>query len=318
MGSRGATALRSTAGVLLGGALTCVAWGALVERHLYTLRRCTVPVLPAGAAPVRVLQLSDLHLAPWQSRRQRWVRALAGLNPDLVVTTGDNCGHSQANVALEFVFEAFQGTPGAFVHGSNDYFSPLAKNPVRYFRRPGGGMKRRPDLDTAGLTRLFSERLGWLDLNNAAGSLTIRGTRFELFGLNDPHIRYDDAARMSASLEELRLNGVDAVAGETPPTRLGVVHAPYQRALNALVDAGAATILAGHTHGGQVCVPGFGALTTNSDLPRGQAKGLSVWSHNRRSAFLHVSAGLGHSIYAPVRFACRPEATLLTLTAARS
>jgi predicted MPP superfamily phosphohydrolase len=74
-------------------------------------------------------------------------------------------------------------------------------------------------------------------------------------------------------------------------------------------------MLAGHTHGGQVCVPGFGALVTNCDIPRRQVKGVSSWTHDDRTAALEVSAGLGTSVWAPVRFACRPEATLLTLTA---
>jgi predicted MPP superfamily phosphohydrolase len=68
-------------------------------------------------------------------------------------------------------------------------------------------------------------------------------------------------------------------------------------------------LVAGHTHGGQVCVPGYGALVTNCDLPRRMASGL----HRYRTSWLHVSAGLGTSPTAPVRFACPPEATLLTL-----
>ena len=66
-------------------------------------------------------------------------------------------------------------------------------------------------------------------------------------------------------------------------------------------------LLAGHTHGGQVCVPGFGALVTNCGLPRSMAKGLHRWPGS--DAWLHVSAGLGTHPTAPVRFACRPEAT---------
>ena len=79
--------------------------------------------------------------------------------------------------------------------------------------------------------------------------------------------------------------------------------------LDSFVTYGASLIFAGHTHGGQVCVPGFGALVTNCDIPRRQAKGLSIWRHAFRSAYLNVSAGLGTSIYAPFRFACPPEAT---------
>jgi predicted MPP superfamily phosphohydrolase len=87
--------------------------------------------------------------------------------------------------------------------------------------------------------------------------------------------------------------------------------------LDTFVTYGASLIFAGHTHGGQVCLPGYGALVTNCDIPRRQAKGLSIWRHAFRSAYLNVSAGLGTSIYAPFRFACPPEATLLTLVPAR-
>ena len=109
-------------------------WGTLVERKLFTLRRVTVPVLPPGAAPIRVLHLSDLHLAPFQHRKQRWVRALARLKPDLVVDTGDNLGHTDAYDALEHTLEPFRGTPGVFVNGSNDYWAPSFKNPLKIGR----------------------------------------------------------------------------------------------------------------------------------------------------------------------------------------
>ncbi len=101
--------------------------------------------------------------------------------------------------------------------------------------------------------------------------------------------------------------------------RLGVAHAPYLRVLDQFAADGYDAILAGHTHGGQVCVPGLGALTTNCDLEPARAKGLhrhpaqSV-PGDPGSAWLHVSAGLGTSPYAQIRVACRPEATLLTLT----
>jgi uncharacterized protein len=76
-------------------------------------------------------------------------------------------------------------------------------------------------------------------------------------------------------------------------------------------------IMTGHTHGGQVCVPFYGALVTNCDLDTRRAKGLSQHSAGGRTAWLHVSAGVGTSPYAPIRFACPPEATLLTLTSIR-
>ncbi|MBP1327008.1 putative MPP superfamily phosphohydrolase [Leucobacter exalbidus] len=300
------------AAVALGAAAAGVAvWSTLIERQLFTVRRHTLPVLPSGAAPLRVLHLSDLHLAPWQARKIDWVRSLAELAPDLVVLTGDLMGHLQVRGALLYALKPLiEAAPTVFVHGSNDYYGPMLKNPVKYLLEPSRLSTRTPDIDNRALTAGL-EDLGAINLNNRAAALTLRDTDIELLGLNDPHIRYDDVNRMRESLAELETN-----AAATPPVRFGVVHAPYQEPLGHLLDDRAAVIFAGHTHGGQVRVPGVGALTANCDLPTAQARGLSVWHDAHHAAFLNVSAGLGNSIYAPVRFACRPEASLLTLEAA--
>jgi predicted MPP superfamily phosphohydrolase len=88
-------------------------------------------------------------------------------------------------------------------------------------------------------------------------------------------------------------------------------HCPEPRVIDAFAADGYALVMSGHTHGGQLRIPGFGALVTNCGLDRRRARGLSRWPGG---GWLHVSAGLGTSPYAPVRFACPPEATLLTLT----
>jgi len=256
-----------------------------------------------------VLQLSDLHLAPWQERKIDWVRRLVELRPDLVVLTGDLLGHVEARNALVHALRPFAdaGVLGVFVHGSNDYYGPILKNPFKYLQAPSRLSTRQQDIDNAALTRGLTG-LGFTDLNNSAARLRVRGTELELFGLGDPHIRYDDPERMREALAALPADGADERT-----VRVGVVHAPYQASLDALLDEGAGMILAGHTHGGQVRVPGVGALTSNCDLPVRQARGLSVWYDETHAAYLNVSAGLGASIYAPVRFACRPEASLITL-----
>ncbi|MBL3699019.1 metallophosphoesterase [Leucobacter luti] len=299
------------AAVALGAAAAGVAvWSTLIERRLFTVRRHTLPLLADGAAPIRILQLSDLHLAPWQANKIDWVRALAELRPDLVVLTGDLMGHVGARHALLHALRPLvEQTPTVFVHGSNDYYGPRRKNPIKYLREPSRLSTRPPDIDNAALTEGLLG-LGGIDLNNTALRMELRGTTVELFGVNDPHIRFNDVDAMRAARTAL---------GDAPDDslRLGVLHAPYQEVLGALLADEADLILAGHTHGGQVRVPGVGALTANCDLPNAQARGLSVWHDAHRAAFLNVSAGLGNSIYAPVRFACRPEASLITLEAAR-
>ncbi len=315
-GAVGATAI--ALGTVSAGALL---WGTLVERRWYALRQVSVPVLPAGAKPIRVLHLSDLHMAPWQRDKQRWIRSLSAFAPDLVVDTGDNLGHERGFDGVAYALEPFRGVPGVFVNGSNDYYGPIPKNPMRYFGGPSGLQAKPSNLDTGELTRFFAG-LGWRDLNNHADELVVNGTRLELFGVDDPHRNFDRLDRVTGELDELRASRVtdDAWLGDpaardpqTSVVSIGVAHAPYRRILDSFVTNGASMIFAGHTHGGQVCLPGFGALVTNCDLPRRQAKGLSVWTHALRAAYLNVSAGLGTSIYAPVRFACRPEASLITL-----
>src|ERR1700712_502618 len=82
---------RTGAAAVAGTALTAyAAW----EARQYTLRRVEVPLLPAGARPLRVLHLSDIHMTPGQRRKQEWLSGLAALRPDLVVNTGDNLAHA--------------------------------------------------------------------------------------------------------------------------------------------------------------------------------------------------------------------------------
>src|SRR5690606_31680304 len=92
---------------------------------------------------------------------------------------------------------------------------------------------------------------------------------------------------------------------------IGVTHSPEPRVLDDMAADGFSLLLAGHTHGGQVRVPFVGALVTNCGLPRQMARGLHRWPNS--DSWLHVSAGLGTHPTAPVRFAGRPEASLLTL-----
>ena len=300
---------RVVGGVLAVGAATA-AWGVLVERKLFTLRRATMAVLPAGSPDITVLHLSDLHMAPWQRHKQQFVRGLADLRPDLVIDTGDNLGHEIGQLGLQAALSPLRGVPGAFVWGSNDYWAPQAKNPLQYFAGPSGGTEQQPKrLDTEGLGRFLADDLGWTDLNNRAARLEVRGVPIDLVGVDDPHRGYDRLDDALPALRGLRRRKQKAAL------TIGVAHAPYQRTLDALVGQGADVLLAGHTHGGQVCVPGYGALVTNCDIPREQVKGASTWTWAGRTVHLHVSAGLGTSIYAPVRFACRPETTLITLTA---
>ncbi len=296
--------MRRLASTLLGlsaAGVAGTAYSAGYERLAFALRLVDVPCLPAGSPLLRFLHISDVHMTPRQGRKQTWIRHLAGLEPDLVVTTGDNLAHPRAVAAVLAAYHDLLDLPGVFVLGSNDYYAPVVKNPARYLLPSRGGLHPTgTKLSWDALRDAFCAR-GWLDLDNRLAELTVNGVRLAFAGTDDPHLGYDDLAAVAGP------------ADQAADLAVGVTHAPYLRILDQFTRDGYRLILAGHTHGGQLRLPGFGALVTNCDLDRGRARGLHRHRAGARTSWLHVSAGLGTSPYAPFRFCCRPEVTLLTL-----
>lgn len=276
---------------------TIAIWAIFIERQLFVIRRDEIPALPEGFAPIRILQIGDIHLAPWQKRKLRFLRRLSEEDFDLVVMTGDNLGHQKAIEPLLEGIAPLLPRAGVFVNGSNDYFAPMPKNPLSYLSGHSRAPRSEP-LNTKAMTDAF-ERAGWVNLNNAAAELEVAGRQIRFVGVDDYHI-----GRVNFDLFE----GQDRFT-------IALTHAPYLRALEALAEKGASIIFAGHTHGGQVRLPLIGALTTNCDLPNRFARGKSRWIFGGKQVWLSVVAGLGNSIFAPVRFFCLPEVRLVTLLA---
>lgn len=288
-----------------------LAYSVGIEPRSFRLRRVTVPVLPPGMRPLRVLQVSDIHMVSGQRKKQRWLRSLAGLRPDFVINTGDNLSDPEGVPETLDALGPLMQFPGAYVFGSNDYYGPKPRNPARYLveksqgkhglngNPPAVGVIHNPWEDL----RDGFDAAGWVNLTNTRGALKIEGYEIGLTGVDDPHIKRDRYAQVA---------GGPAAGADFS---VGIVHAPYLRSLDAFTADGYPLILAGHTHGGQLCIPFYGALVTNCDLDRQRVKGLSSHASEGNRSYLHVSAGCGANRYTPMRFACPPEATLLTLTA---
>jgi predicted MPP superfamily phosphohydrolase len=291
--------MKNTAAAAAGALVAGVGYASLIERNAFVVRELTMPVLSPGSSPLKVLHISDIHMRPGQRRKQAWLRELAALEPDLVVNTGDNLAHPKAVPAVVQALSELLSVPGVFVFGSNDYFGPTPKNPLNYLTNPGHRTHGRP-LPWQDLRAAFTER-GWLDMTHTRRELDVAGLRIAAAGVDDPHLSRDR---------------YDTVAGRPSPTAnltLGLAHSPEPRVLDRFAADNYQLVMAGHTHGGQLCLPFYGALATNCDLDRSRVKGPSRWGAHTQ---LHVSAGIGTSPYAPLRFCCRPEATLLTLVAA--
>ena len=300
MTSSRSPAARFGIGLTVAGA-AAVAWGVAIERRWYALRHVTAPVLsPAATQPLRVLHLSDLHQLPGQEHRLAFVRRCLDTGPDVVVASGDLLeSNDSIGEVVEVLAEAAQGRVALAVLGAHDYWGATAKNPAEYVFAP----ERRSygkRLDTARLVDGLTDA-GYEVLDNRRETVKTPAGLIDVVGLGDPHVNFDkpELVDWSPPAEDVAL-------------RLGLCHAPYRRVLDTFVEQGMDLALCGHTHGGQLRVPVFGALVNNADLPLRQSRGLSEYS----SMLLHVSAGLGHSRFAPLRFSCRPEATVLDLVAA--
>jgi len=272
-------------------AVACVAYGILVERRWYRLVRRRIPILPtAEAVELTVLHLSDIHLTRRSVRMRRFLTGLPAC--DICVVTGDIVGEPEA---VEEAVEALRPLRGRrasyFVLGSNDYYVPRPLNYLWYFRKRRRHRPARRGRAPELVAQLEAD--GWVHLRNGRRALSLDGLEVEVLGLDDPHIGRQD----------LR------VAPREHPRAFGIVVAHSPDPAPELVALGYDLMLFGHTHGGQVRLPLVGALVTNSHVPRRIASGLVRMG----KAYAHISPGLGTSKYAPFRFLCRPEATVLEL-----
>ena len=268
----------------------------------YVLREASVPVLLPGAADIRVLHFSDLHLTPGRKKEIADIKAFADLKPDLVISTGDFLAHKSAVPVVLDALDRLLDIPGLFVFGSNDYFAPSFKNPLSYLMKDDGTRKLGRDLPWQDLAKGLTAR-GWHDVNHQRAILDIKGTKIEARGTDDAHLARDKYGEVAGDISP----GADLA--------IGITHAPYLRILEAMSEDQLDVIFAGHTHGGQVRLPwpgGSKALTTNCDLPTWRARGLTKLQNE---PWLNVSAGMGTSPFARIRVASPPEVSLITLEA---
>ena len=274
-------------------AVVCIAYGVAIERRAYRLVRRGLAILPAdGPESVTVLHLSDLHFVSTDRRKRAFLASIP--RADVTVVTGDFLAEPEAvETAVEAVRETRGRLASWFVLGSNDYYVPHAMNPLRYF------IPHPPAEASSGSARPVGR----------AARAPVRGR------LAGPHQPARGARprragdRAPGSRRRAHPSPGPAGCARRAPSRFGiaVMHSPDSAP--EIAACGYPFVVAGHTHGGQVRLPLVGALVTNSHLPRRLVSGLIRMG----GSFVHVSPGLGTSKFAPFRFLCRPEATLLEL-----
>ncbi|MFN2490591.1 MAG: metallophosphoesterase [Actinomycetota bacterium] len=267
---------------------------AFYEPFRYRLTTKDVP-LHAGAPALRVLHLSDMHMRAGDRKLVAWLKALPdvlGEPPDLILSTGDMI---EENAGIDLLLEALTPLEARlgrlYVLGSHDYYVSAFKAYTKYFDADKSPVKTRP-ADTMRLEKGLRSK-GWIPLANTTHVMETTHGRLRLAGVDDPYLKRHRTEHIERCNDEV--------------LAIGLVHAPD--VVSEWILAGFDLVVAGHTHGGQVRLPGIGALVTNCSLPNALAGGLTPIG----AGWLHVSPGLGAGKYSPIRFACRPEATLLEL-----
>ncbi|MGH3802229.1 MAG: metallophosphoesterase [Pseudonocardiaceae bacterium] len=289
------TALWLSVGVVAAAAAGAY-YATAIEPRAWRVRRLDVPLLVPDSEPFRVLHISDIHMLPRQHKKQDWLRGLVALDPDFVALTGDNLASPEAVASVIDALSPLRERPGAFVLGNSDYYGPTPKTPWNYTHR-GRSNRIGVGMPTSQLCTALKS-LGWSELTHQRVVLDAGGRRVELAGVDD------------ASLNRANYETIAGKVDESADLHIGLTHTPEPELVSRFAEDGFELVLAGHTHGGQVRIPKYGAVVTNCGIYRKQARGLHRW---RDRTFLHVSAGVGTSPYAPVRFGCPPEAIMLTL-----
>jgi len=224
--------------------------------------------------PVRLVQISDLHLEEFNGYFRKVAALVVGLNPDLIVLTGDYLEEERNIRGVLSFLRRLRAPQGVFaVQGNWEYWSRLE------------GENLRRHFQGAGVQLLIDERV----------DLEVNGQQLSILGLDYPSSS-DHLRRLQEQADpgrfNLLLSHVPAFAHEHLDRRIGL-------------------ILSGHTHGGQVRLP----LLPPLYLPRFSGRFVSgLYQVGRHQTPLYVNRGIGTSVL-PVRLACRPEITVITLTA---
>jgi predicted MPP superfamily phosphohydrolase len=256
--------------------VTGLFWRGCRNAERVEIRRNCVKAkeLPDAFDGFSILQLSDLHCEMSQRAMQRVAELLTTLSYDICVLTGD------FRAATFGPFEAALAS-----------ISDLRGN----MRSPVFGVLGNHD--SIRMVRSL-EKMNIRMLLNECDTIERRGQHIHIAGIDDAHF--------------YRADNMEKAAAQIPDDAFSILLSHTPEIYRQAAHAGFNLLLSGHTHGGQICLPGGIPITLDSALPR--RLGAGPWKHHAMHGYTSVGAG---SSVVSVRFNCRPEITLHSLEQAR-
>lgn len=267
-----------------------------VEPHRFTIRHKSVHLKGPDHAPLSVLHLSDFHFYKGKIARKKFLHRLAQRiqeKPvDFIFITGDLIDDDSG---IDLCIEALRPLKAKYgvyaVLGNHDYIHVQLRD---IFTSTGTLHKKvRKQNDVERLVRELAA-IGVTVLRNERLSVDIEGAPVTLVGIDDPYIYKDDIPKAFAGFQK---NGPCLV----------LVHSPER--YREIAENGADMVFSGHTHGGQIRIPGVGPVVTRSDAPREYCYGLN----RLNGTTYYTTCGLGVGRITHVRLFCRPEVVFFQL-----
>lgn len=240
------------------------------ERLDVRRNRVTAEAVPAAFHGYAILHLSDLHCDMSAGAMRALARILPDLSYDACVLTGD--------------FRAETFGPSEPALSGLAALRPIIRGPVYGVLGNHDSLRMLPDL----------ERMDIRMLMNEAAVIERDGQRIHLAGVDDAHF--------------YRADNIEKAAAHIPYDEFSILLSHTPEIYRQAAHAGFNLLLSGHTHGGQICLPGGIPITLDSVLPRRLGSG--AWKHHQMHGYTSVGAG---SSVVPVRFNCAPEVTLHVL-----
>jgi len=279
------------AGSFLLAGLGVYLYASRVAARSFRLEKVSVTTYGGGGKDrtFRILHLSDLHLSYPETDKLEFLEKVTDQEFDFVVITGDVFENF---AGIQFATSLLKRRPrlGAYaVLGNHDYYNYSMLNKIvgrinRRFRHP---MAYR---DVSSMVEAL-ERVGYTVLRNQSRT---HDEGVHVVGIDYPGISPQLLEDLSKAPDGYMI--------------LNLFHMPKH--LHLIQNSGAHLALGGHTHGGQIRIPGIGALITDSELARHEASGLV----RRGDTIFHISRGLSADPRSNFRLFCPPAATIIEVT----